>query len=183
MVSASDQKSIAVLGGGCFWCLEPIFADLQGGEQVLSGYSGGAVDNPSDRAVCTGSTGHAEVIQITFDPARISYSELLRIFFTFHDPTTLNRQGADVGTQYRSIILYMDESQEQAARNVISEIESAGIWEDPVVTEVVPFEKFFKAEDYHQEYYNNNPDAMYCRAVISPKVKKFRVQYAAKLKS
>jgi peptide-methionine (S)-S-oxide reductase len=183
MFSASDQESVAVLGGGCFWCLEPIFADLQGVEQVLSGYSGGTVDNPSYQAVCTGGTGHAEVIQITFDHSQISYSDLLRIFFTFHDPTTLNRQGADVGTQYRSIILYMDESQEQAARNVIREIESEGIWKNPIVTEVVPFEKFFKAEDYHQEYYANNPDAMYCRAVISPKVKKFREEYAAKLKS
>jgi len=183
MFSSSDQKSKAVFGGGCFWCLEPIFADLVGVDEVLSGYSGGAVDNPTYRAVCTGETGHAEVIQITFDPAQISYSELLRIFFTFHDPTTLNRQGADVGTQYRSIILYMDEAQEEAAKSVISEIENSGIWNDPIVTEIVPFEKFFKAEDYHQEYFANNANERYCQIVISPKVNKFRKQYADKLKS
>ena len=183
MVSSSDQKTKAVLGGGCFWCLEPIFADLVGVDEVLSGYSGGAVDNPTYQAVCTGSTGHAEVIQITFDPSQISYSELLRIFFTFHDPTTLNRQGADTGTQYRSIILYMDETQEEAARSVISEIGKSGIWNDPIVTEIVPFQKFFKAEDYHQEYYTNNSNEMYCQVVISPKLKKFRKQYAEQLKS
>lgn len=182
MSSSSDQLETAVLGGGCFWCLEPIFADLVGVEQVVSGYSGGSVENPSYRAVCTGSTGHAEVIKITFNPSQISYRDLLHIFFTFHDPTTLNRQGADVGTQYRSIILTIGKEQEQDAREVMNEIEKAGIWKDPLVTEFVPFEKFYQAEDYHQEYYANNPNEMYCRVVISPKVKKFREQYAHKIK-
>jgi peptide-methionine (S)-S-oxide reductase len=177
-----DGLEVATLGGGCFWCLEAVYEQLIGVEQVESGYAGGTVDNPSYQQVCTGSTGHAEVVQVTFDPQVVSYAELLRVFFTIHDPTTLNRQGADIGTQYRSAIFYHDEGQRAAAERVIKEITAAGVWEDPIVTEVTPLKAFYRAEDYHQEYYRRNPGQGYCRVVIAPKVAKFRKQYLEKLK-
>ncbi len=173
---------MATLAGGCFWCLEAIFSELRGVEIVVSGYSGGSVPKPSYREVCTGTTGHAESVQITFDPQIISYGELLEVFFTIHDPTTLNRQGADVGTQYRSAIFYHTSEQARIAQEVIEELEAAKIWDAPIVTEVTPFKAFYSAEDEHQEYFGRNPDQPYCRVVILPKVVKFRKQFLAKLK-
>ncbi|HSR31168.1 MAG TPA: peptide-methionine (S)-S-oxide reductase MsrA [Anaerolineae bacterium] len=177
-----SEREVATLGGGCFWCLEAVYEQLIGVEKAESGYSGGMVDNPSYQEVCTGSTGHAEVVQITFDPQVISFDELLEVFFTIHDPTTLNRQGADVGTQYRSVVFYHDEGQKAIAQRVIREITVAGLWENPIVTEVTPFTAFYRAEDYHQVYYRRNPGQGYCRVVIAPKVAKFRRQYLARLK-
>jgi peptide-methionine (S)-S-oxide reductase len=174
---------VATLGGGCFWCTEAVFSELRGVEKVESGYSGGTVPDPTYRQVCTGDTGHVEVAQITYDPRVISFRQLLEVFFTSHDPTTLNRQGADVGTQYRSIILYHNSEQKRVAEQVIREVESAGIWNKPIVTEVRPFEAFYKAEDYHQEYFARNPSEAYCQLVIAPKVAKFRKQYREKLKA
>jgi len=176
------RKDVATLAGGCFWCLEAVFDDLEGVEDVVSGYAGGSVPNPTYKHVCTGETGHAEVVQVTFNPDVISYRDLLRVFFTIHDPTTLNRQGADVGTQYRSAIFTHNETQEKVAEEVIAELNDAGIWDDPIVTEVVPFEAFYPAEDYHQEYFRRNPNQGYCRVVIAPKVAKFRKQYLDRLK-
>lgn len=173
----------ATLAGGCFWCLEAVFEELRGIEKVESGYSGGHVPNPTYEQVCTGTTGHAEVVQLTYDPGVISYREILEVFFTVHDPTTLNRQGPDVGTQYRSAIFYHDEEQRRTAEEVISELEEKGVWEDPIVTEVVPFEAFYPAEEYHREYFRNHPDQPYCRVVIAPKVAKFRKQYLERLKA
>ncbi|MGD8491670.1 MAG: peptide-methionine (S)-S-oxide reductase MsrA [Anaerolineae bacterium] len=173
----------ATLGGGCFWCLEAVYEQLQGVEAVVSGYSGGAVENPSYRQVTTGTTGHAEVVQLTFDPKVTTFREILEVFFTIHDPTTLNRQGADVGPQYRSAIFYHSEEQKAVAEDVIREMEAEGIWDDPIVTEVTPFSAFYKAEDYHQEYYRRNRGQPYCQVVIAPKVAKFRQKYLAKLKS
>ncbi|MFO0969423.1 MAG: peptide-methionine (S)-S-oxide reductase MsrA [Gemmataceae bacterium] len=172
----------ATLAGGCFWCLEAAFELLDGVEKVESGYAGGEMENPSYRAVCNGNTGHAEVVQVTFDPAKITYRELLLIFFTIHDPTTLNRQGADVGTQYRSAIFYHDEKQKAEAEAVIAELNAQKIWDKPIVTEVVPLAKFYKAEEYHQGYFRANPSQPYCQAVVSPKVTKVRKLFAAKLK-
>ena len=180
--STGSGLQVATLGGGCFWCLDPIFKDLKGVVNVVVGYSGGTVKNPSYRLVCTGTTGHAEAVQISFDPKVISYKELLKIFFGFHDPTTLNRQGADVGTQYRSVIFYHDEMQKNIAEETIAEIDKAGIWGKPIVTEVTPFEAFYPAEDYHQDYFKNNPTQGYCRVVIAPKVTKFRKYYAEMIK-
>ncbi len=177
-----NSFQIATLGGGCFWCLEAVYDELKGVDKVESGYAGGTVKNPTYRDVCAGTTGHAEVTQITFDPKVISFKELLEIFFTVHDPTTLNRQGADVGTQYRSVIFYHDEEQKKIAERVIAEINAAKIWERPIVTEVSPFTAFYKAEGYHQDYYVNNPGQPYCQVVIAPKVVKFRKQFKAKLK-
>jgi peptide-methionine (S)-S-oxide reductase len=171
------SKNIATLAGGCFWCLEAVYDELKGVLSVESGYSGGHVLNPNYNQISQGNTGHAEVVRITFDSNVITYRDLLNIFFTIHDPTTLNRQGADVGTQYRSAIFYHDEEQKESAEAVIREITEAGIWDNPIVTEVTPFERFYMAEDYHQEYFANNPDQAYCRAVIAPKVAKFRKQY------
>jgi peptide-methionine (S)-S-oxide reductase len=176
-------KSVATLGGGCFWCLEAVFEGLQGVEKVESGYTGGSVANPTYHQVCTGATGHAEVVQVAFDPAVVSFREILKVFFATHDPTTLNRQGADAGTQYRSAIFYHTPEQRQAAEQLIAELNTAKVWDAPIVTQVVPFEKFYRAEDYHQGYFRNNPYQGYCRAVVSPKVAKFRKQFAAKLKS
>lgn len=177
-----QRKEIATLGGGCFWCSEAIFTELRGVEKVASGYSGGNVPNPSYEAVCTGKTGHAEVIQITFDPEIISFRELLEVFFTIHDPTTLNRQGSDVGTQYRSAIFYHAPEQEKIAREVIAELEKANVWDAPIVTEITPFKAFYPAEEYHREYFERNPEQPYCRIVIAPKVAKFRKQFLAKLR-
>jgi peptide-methionine (S)-S-oxide reductase len=176
------NRETATLAGGCFWCLEAVFDELKGVESVESGYSGGQVANPSYRAVCTGTTGHAEAVRITFDRAVISYEDLLRVFFATHDPTTLNRQGADVGTQYRSAIFYYSPEQKAAAEKIIGEINAAGIWGRPIVTEVTPFKEFFVAEDYHQEYFANNPYQPYCMAVVAPKVIKFRKQFVELLK-
>lgn len=173
----------ATLGGGCFWCLEPIFKDLEGVKAVHVGYSGGIVPNPTYRQVTTGTTGHAEVAQIEFDPQVISYADLLRIFFTVHDPTTLNRQGPDVGPQYRSIILFHDENQRETASRVMEEIEEQGLWDGPLVTELEPLQVYYPAEDYHQEYFENNPNQPYCRAVIAPKVAKFRQKYQERLQA
>lgn len=172
----------ATLGGGCFWCLEAVFEQLKGVIQVESGYAGGVVPNPTYEQVCTGRTGHAEVVQVTFDPGELTYEELLEVFFTFHDPTTLDRQGADVGTQYRSVIFTHGEEQRAVAESVIDRIEREGIWDDPIVTQVTPLDAFYKAEDYHQEYYQRNLGQPYCQVVIAPKVAKFRRRYADKLR-
>ncbi len=177
-----NGNEIATLGGGCFWCLDPIYAELVGVEKVEVGYSGGEVKNPSYELICTGTTGHAEVVQVTFDPKIITFEEILKIFFTIHDPTTLNRQGADVGTQYRSVIFYHDETQKETAERVIQEISREEIWHDPIVTQVLPFDVYYVAEDYHQDYFKNNPNQGYCRVVIAPKVAKFRKTYLEKLK-
>jgi peptide-methionine (S)-S-oxide reductase len=173
---------VASLAGGCFWCLEAVFDELKGVESVESGYTGGQTPNPTYAQICNGNTGHAETVQISFDPKVISYHDLLTIFFAIHDPTTLNRQGADAGTQYRSAIFNHDEQQKVIAEDVIREINSEKIWDDPIVTEVTPFEKFYIAEDYHQEYFINNSFQPYCRAVIVPKVSKFRKQFTDRLK-
>lgn len=176
------NHQIATLAGGCFWCLEAVFDELNGVISVESGYAGGHVDNPSYQAVCTGMTGHAEVAQVTFDPSTLSYRDLLRVFFAIHDPTTLNRQGADVGTQYRSAIFYHDDSQRADAEAVIRELTESKLWPNPIVTEVTKFDKFFAAEDYHQEYFVNNPSQPYCMAVVAPKVAKFRKHFVDRLK-
>lgn len=177
-----EELETATLGGGCFWCLEPIFEALKGVEKVESGYAGGSTPDPTYQQVCIGNTGHAEVIQITFHPKEISYEDILRVFFEVHDPTTLNRQGADVGTQYRSIILYHSEEQKHTAERVIREIEEAKLWKDPIVTEIQPLKTFYPAEAYHQEYFENNPNQPYCRMVIAPKVEKFKKSHSAELK-
>ncbi len=172
----------ATLGGGCFWCLEAGFQDLKGVASVTSGYAGGSVPDPGYRQVCAGTTGHAEVVQVSFDASVIDFATLLRVFFTLHDPTTLNRQGADVGTQYRSVIYYHDEGQRQLAQAVIAEQETEGLWDRPIVTEVAPLPVFYPAEPYHQDYYRQNPHQGYCQVVISPKLAKLRVRYAALLR-
>lgn len=169
----STKYSIATFGSGCFWCTEAIFERVKGVEKVISGYSGGSVPNPTYDSVCTGLTGHAECTQIYFDPKIISYVELLEIFFKTHDPTTLNRQGADVGTQYRSVIFYHDKYQKELAEKIKRELEEAKIWGKPIVTEITKFKKFYPAEDYHQNYYERNPNQGYCAFVITPKIEKF----------
>jgi peptide-methionine (S)-S-oxide reductase len=181
MFSDSDRE-IATLAGGCFWCLEAVFNDLRGVEKVTSGYAGGNLPNPSYEQVCRGTTGHAEVVQITFNPKETSFKELLEVFFTIHDPTTLNRQGADTGTQYRSAIFYHSPEQKEVSERVIKELEAEGMWDDPIVTEVTPLDIFYPAEGYHQRYYEQNPNQPYCRAVVAPKVAKFRKLYLSKLK-
>ena len=177
-----SQREIATLAGGCFWCLEAAFGQLRGVEGVESGYSGGTVPNPSYEDVCTGTTGHAEVVQITFDPTVVSYSDLLHVFFTIHDPTTLNRQGGDVGTQYRSAIFYHSPAQKAEAERVIAELQAEKVWEDPIVTEVRPLAQFYPAEEYHRDYYRRNPNQGYCSAVVAPKVAKVRELYFDRLK-
>jgi peptide-methionine (S)-S-oxide reductase len=181
MQKSPSSNEIATLAGGCFWCLEAIYIDLKGVIKVESGYSGGHTPKPTYEQVCTGATGHAEVVQITFDPAVVSFQELLEVFFTIHDPTTLNRQGADVGTQYRSAIFYHSPQQDATARQVITSLEAQGVWSNPIVTELTPFEVFYKAEAYHQNYFANNPNQGYCRVVIAPKVAKFRKKFLEKL--
>jgi len=178
-----NNLETATLAAGCFWCVEAVFDDLKGVEDVVSGYSGGKTENPTYRQVCNGDTGHAEVAEIKFDPSVISFKDVLRVFFSVHDPTTMNRQGADIGTQYRSAIFYHNDGQKRDAEEVIKEIRDEGVYDDPIVTEVTPFEKFWPAEDYHQEYFANNPNVPYCTAVVSPKVKKFRQKFADRLKS
>ncbi|HYN86753.1 MAG TPA: peptide-methionine (S)-S-oxide reductase MsrA [Pyrinomonadaceae bacterium] len=179
---AKAKREVATLGGGCFWCVEAVFDMLRGVESVESGYAGGTVEHPSYQHVCTGETGHAEVVRVTFDPDEISFREILEVFFSAHDPTTLNRQGADVGTQYRSVVFYHDEGQRRVAEEVMREIDESNIWDGRVVTELAPFEKFYEAEDYHQEYFANNPGQGYCRVVVAPKVKKFRERFRDRLK-
>ena len=178
----SGNLEIVTLAGGCFWCLEAVFDNLKGVVDVVSGYSGGKQPNPSYAQVCTGMTGHAETIQITFDPKQISLREILEVFFTVHDPTTLNRQGADIGTQYRSAIFYRSPEQKAVAEDVIRNLIAEKVWDEPIVTELTPFSTFYPAEDYHQEYYANNPDQGYCRVVIAPKVAKFRKKFVDRLK-
>jgi peptide-methionine (S)-S-oxide reductase len=173
----------ATLGGGCFWCLEAVYEELRGVQKVENGYSGGHVPNPTYRQVCSETTGHAEVVQISFDPEEVSYEDILRVFFSIHDPTTLNRQGADVGESYRSVIFYHDEDQRRAAEDVISELESDGVWDDPIVTQVAPLDEFYKAEEYHQSYFQRNGYQPYCQVVIAPKVAKFHKQYLERLKA
>ncbi|HYT73079.1 MAG TPA: peptide-methionine (S)-S-oxide reductase MsrA [Gemmatimonadales bacterium] len=177
-----QRRETATLAGGCFWCLEAGFQELRGVERVESGYAGGRVPDPSYELVCTGTTGHAEVVRITFDPSVITYRDLLEIFFVVHDPTTLNRQGGDVGTQYRSAVFYHSPEQKSEAERVIAELEAAHVWDDPIVTEVVPFEAFYPAEEYHRDYYRRNPNQGYCRVVIAPKVAKVRKAYFEKLR-
>ncbi len=181
-MTENNRFELATLGGGCFWCLEAVYVDLRGVQKVVSGYAGGHVPNPTYRAVCGGSTGHAEVVQITFDPNVVSYREILQVFFTIHDPTTLNRQGADVGTQYRSAIFFHDREQQETAQSVIAEVTQAGIWPNSIVTEVTALDIFYPAEDYHQDYYANNAMQPYCQVVIAPKVAKFRKQFLEQLK-
>ncbi|HYP50886.1 MAG TPA: peptide-methionine (S)-S-oxide reductase MsrA [Pyrinomonadaceae bacterium] len=181
-MESNQNLEIATLGAGCFWCVEAVFDDLKGVEDVVSGYSGGEIENPTYREVCSGSTGHAEVIQIKFNPQEISFRDILRVFFTVHDPTTLNRQGGDVGTQYRSAIFYHSPEQKQIAHEVIEEITSERLYDNPIVTEVTEFANFYPAEDYHQEYFANNPTQPYCAAVVAPKVRKFRDKFADRLK-
>ncbi len=178
----NDNLQTATLAGGCFWCLEAVFDEVKGVHSVESGYSGGHVVNPTYRQVCTDATGHAEAVQITFDPGLISYEDLLNVFFAIHDPTSLNRQGADVGTQYRSAIFYHDEAQKAAAQKLIQDLNNRHIWDKPIVTEVAKFDKFYVAEDYHQEYFAKNPRQPYCQAVVAPKVAKFRKQHLEMLK-
>jgi peptide-methionine (S)-S-oxide reductase len=179
----ANRTELATLGGGCFWCLEAVFQDVKGVERVVSGYAGGTVADPSYEDVCTGRTGHAEVVQVTFDPDVLAYRDVLQLFFGLHDPTTLNRQGADVGTQYRSVIFFHSPEQERVAREVIAELGRQHLWDDPIVTEVVAAPAFYPAEEYHQEYFRRNPGQGYCRVVIAPKVAKFRKANFERLKT
>ena len=183
--TTQDQPTthnVATLGGGCFWCLEAVYNELRGVERVISGYAGGNVPHPSYEQVCTGRTGHAEVVQITFNPEVISYRDLLDVFFTIHDPTTLNRQGADVGTQYRSVIFYNSPEQKQIAEEVVAATQASGTWNAPIVTQIEPLQAFYPAEGYHQNYFERNPYQSYCQIVIAPKVAKTREKYLARLK-
>jgi peptide-methionine (S)-S-oxide reductase len=182
MAGTNEALEVATLAGGCFWCLEAAFQLLRGVERVVSGYAGGGVSNPSYEQVCNGDTGHAEVVQVHFDPAEIGYRDLLDVFFTIHDPTTLNRQGADVGTQYRSAIFWHTPAQEAVARTAIAELQASGIWESPIVTQVAPLERFYPAEGYHQGYFRRNAYQPYCMAVVAPKVAKVRAKYFERLK-
>jgi peptide-methionine (S)-S-oxide reductase len=179
---AGGPTELATLGGGCFWCVEAVFKEVEGVVAVESGYAGGHVENPTYEQVCTGTTGHAEVCQVRYDPAKISYAELLEIFFKIHDPTTLNRQGADVGTQYRSVIFYHSDDQKKLAEEIRSKLDASGAWDSPIVTEISPAGKFFKAEEYHRDYFRRNPQQGYCQAVIRPKMEKFRKAFEDKLK-
>ena len=178
----STNQEIATLGGGCFWCLEAVYEQVEGVTSVQSGYTGGARPDPTYEQVCSGATGHVEIVQVTFDPSAITFREILQIFFSIHDPTTANRQGNDVGTQYRSAIFYHSEEQKATAEAVITEIEAAGVFANPIVTEVDPLEQYYPAEQHHQEYYRRNSSQPYCQFVIDPKVSKFRSQYFDKLK-
>lgn len=179
----SDKREVATLGGGCFWCVEAVYQELTGVEKVVSGYAGGHVKNPSYEAVCNGTTGHAEVVQITYDPEIISYEEILEVFWHVHDPTTLNRQGNDVGTQYRSIILYHDERQKQLAEMSRAKFDASDLWPNPIVTEIAALDAFYPAEAYHQNYYKDNPLQPYCMVVIGPKMRKFRKEFSERLKA
>ena len=179
---SSDGSRLATLAGGCFWCLEAVYNELRGVESVVSGYAGGHDPDPTYESVCSETTGHAEVVQIAFDPDMVSFRELLEVFFTIHDPTTLNRQGNDVGTQYRSAVYYHNEEQRLIAEEVIEEMTVAGLWDDPIVTEVTALDTFYEAEEYHQQYFEKNPFQPYCFVVVRPKVSKFRKKFVSKLK-
>ena len=181
--AGGNVTEVATLGGGCFWCVEAVFDELRGVSSVESGYAGGRTANPTYEQVCTGATGHAEVVRVTFDPREVSFKEILEVFFTAHDPTTLNRQGADVGTQYRSVIYYHDERQREVAEQTIRELDEANIWDGPIVTEVAPLSNYYEAEEYHQEYFARNPGQGYCRVVVAPKVAKFRQRFRDRLKT
>ena len=183
MSESRREREVVTLAGGCFWCLQPVFEELRGVEKVEVGYSGGRLANPSYEAVCTDTTGHAEAVQVTFDPSTLSLGDVLRIFFSVHDPTTLDRQGGDVGSQYRSAIFYATPEQERTAKQVIAEIEKANVWGRPLITEVTPLSAFYRAEEYHNDYFRKNPTAGYCRVVVAPKVAKFRKQFAGRLKT
>lgn len=183
MTEIAERTAVATLGGGCFWCVEAVFTDVVGVLAAEPGYAGGQRANPTYEQVCTGATGHAEVVQVTFDPEQITYREILEIFFATHDPTTLNRQGNDIGTQYRSVVFYHDEDQRRTAQDVMDQLAADGVYDDPIVTELAPLEKFWPAEDYHREYFKNNPNQGYCAAVIAPKVAAFRQRFAHKLKT
>jgi peptide-methionine (S)-S-oxide reductase len=173
---------VATLAGGCFWCIEGVFREVNGVENVVSGYTGGTTVNPTYEQVCTGKTGHAETVQVSFNPSKISYREILEIFFSIHDPTTLNRQGADIGTQYRSAVFYHNEQQKRVVEELIRELNKANLWDKPVVTQIVPLDTFYPAEEYHQEYFSRHPEQAYCQMVISPKIGKFRKQWTNYLK-
>jgi peptide-methionine (S)-S-oxide reductase len=178
----SEKRETATLGAGCFWCVEAVFMSLKGVEKVISGYAGGTLPHPTYEQVCTGTTGHAEAVQISFDPEIISFSEILDVFWRTHDPTTLNRQGFDAGTQYRSVIFYHGEEQKAIAENSKREAGQSGLWPNTIVTEIVPFSNFYKAEDYHQDYFRSNPEQPYCQVVIDPKIRKLRKELQDKLK-
>jgi peptide-methionine (S)-S-oxide reductase len=180
--SNGSGREVAILAGGCFWCLEAVYDELRGVESVESGYIGGQVPNPSYAAVCSGGTGHAEAVRIAFDPGTVSYETILKIFFTIHDPTTLNRQGNDFGTQYRSAIYYTSDEQKRVAEATVRELTAERLYPDPIVTEIVPASEFYVAEDYHQEYFVNNTNAAYCQYVVAPKVKKFRDKFLSYMK-
>ena len=182
-MSTENELEKTTLGGGCFWCLEAVYQELRGVTRIVSGYAGGDTVNPTYKEVCSGNTGHAEVVQLTYDPQQVTFKELLQVFFTIHDPTQLNRQGADVGTQYRSVIFYHDADQEQVARETIRELTAEGLYDAPIVTQVEPLELFYEGEDYHQEYYSNNKWQPYCMMVITPKVAKFRKKFVGQLKA
>ncbi|MCI3951505.1 MAG: peptide methionine sulfoxide reductase [Burkholderiales bacterium] len=179
----TGAKQVTTLGGGCFWCLEAVFDGLRGVESVESGYMGGTKASPTYEEVCRGRTGHAEVVRITFDPSLVTFEEILQVFFVIHDPTTRDRQGNDVGSQYRSVVFYHTPEQKTATEQVIARLGAAGVWRDPIVTEIVPASTFYRAEDYHQEYFARNPYQPYCQAVVAPKVVKFRKQFLEKLKN
>lgn len=181
-MNQSAPLEVATLAGGCFWCIEAVFREVDGAENVVSGYTGGTTTSPSYQQVCTDETNHAEAVQITFDPSRISYWEILEIFFSVHDPTTLNRQGADTGTQYRSAIFYHNEQQKAIAEELIGRLDKARLWKKPIVTQIASLDKFYPAEDYHREYFSRHPEQAYCQMVISPKINKFRKQWAKWLK-
>jgi peptide-methionine (S)-S-oxide reductase len=182
IIKSMDSLEVATLGAGCFWCVEAIFQDIKGVKKVESGYSGGSIKNPSYKEVCNGTTGHAEVVQVTFDPKQVSFSSILEVFFSTHDPTTLNRQGADVGTQYRSAIFYHSEEQKKVAEIAKEAAQASGDWSNPIVTEITAYSNFYKAEDYHQDYYNQNGTQPYCQIVITPKIDKFKKKFADLLK-
>ena len=182
-MSEINRREVATLGGGCFWCLDAVFENVIGVESVVSGYCGGQLDNPDYRAICSGTTGHAEVVRVVFDPAMISYRDLLEIFFTIHDPTTLNRQGNDHGTQYRSIVFYHSHAQKEMVEGVIRDFDDKKLWPAPLLTEVRPEAVFYVAEEYHQHYFKNNPDKAYCQSVVAPKVAKFRNSFRSRIRT
>jgi peptide-methionine (S)-S-oxide reductase len=177
-----SSSGVATLAGGCFWCIEAIFLEVEGVSAVISGYTGGTTANPTYEEVCAGDTGHAEAVQVTFNPARLSYRAILEVFFSVHDPTTLNRQGPDSGTQYRSAIFYHDERQRAIANSLIRDLNESHVWTEPIATDVIPLDRFYPAEDYHHEYFSQHPEQAYCQMVVSPKLNKFRKQWARRLK-
>jgi len=182
MTNSNVKFDTATFGGGCFWCTEAMFAELKGVQSAVSGYSGGTVKNPSYKEVCSGTTGHAEVIQVVYDPAIISFAQLMQVFFLTHDPTTLNRQGNDIGTQYRSVVFYRNEEEKRIAQETIAEVATSGVYSDRIVTTLEPFETFYQAEDYHQDYFSQNSNQPYCSLVINPKLMKFRKTFESLLK-